>query len=279
MNDRHPPAAHIIFSNAWILFGDSYTTTGFDPDSTLPTPENPLGNPRFPGLTGGGGANFVGLFTRDYCQLPTHNYVSGGATIDADLAPPYLPFPIVRSLRNQVQRFLRDKADGRFIFSEALFTVWIGINDIANSYASQGDRFVFNDTLLDAYFALMRELQAAGARNILFINVPPIERTPLMLELAQETRTLVSSLVLDFNTKLAQRIESFKLDYIDVKIRCWDVHACFTAILDNPTVYGFSDAVHIGDSADFWGNDFHPSSSAHRIFAKEINMLVRTLEE
>jgi hypothetical protein len=40
---------------SFVRSGDSYTTTGFDPNDTLPSVGNPLGNPAFPGETGGGG--------------------------------------------------------------------------------------------------------------------------------------------------------------------------------------------------------------------------------
>ena len=33
------------------IFGDSYTTTGFEVNGTQPSRENPLGNPEYPGYT------------------------------------------------------------------------------------------------------------------------------------------------------------------------------------------------------------------------------------
>lgn len=45
----------------------------------------------------------------------------------------------------------------------------------------------------------------------------------------------------------------------------WDSYAAFTPILDNPTAYGFNDATSYGQSGDFWGNNYHPSSKSHWI--------------
>jgi len=39
--------------------GDSYTQTAFDILGTKPTPENPIGNPTYPGNTFSGGANWI----------------------------------------------------------------------------------------------------------------------------------------------------------------------------------------------------------------------------
>lgn len=130
--------------------GDSYTTTGFEPNSTLPTVGNPLGNPPFPGFTGGGGTrvfqprlrspsdlscgdlgeNFVGFDTVTYNKstILTYNYAYGGATIDANLVTPYEP--TVLSLTDQVNEFLagaaKKPATTPWTSTNSLFTVWIG---------------------------------------------------------------------------------------------------------------------------------------------------------
>lgn len=146
----------------WFPFGDSYTTTGFNPNSTLPSVGNPLGNPSFPGATGGGGENFVGFDTITYNKstILTYNYAYGGATIDANLVVPYLP--TVLSLTDQVNEFLagvaKKPATAPWTSTNSLFTVWIGINDIGNSFGSGGDRSAFSVILLNAYFALVQKL-------------------------------------------------------------------------------------------------------------------------
>ncbi|KAJ7167229.1 hypothetical protein C8R43DRAFT_877408 [Mycena crocata] len=263
----------------WFPFGDSYTTTGFDPTGTLPSVGNPLGNPPFPGFTGGGGENFVGFdtVTNNKSTILTYNYAYGGATIDANLVIPYLP--TVLSLTDQVNQFLAGagKKPAPWTSSNALFTVWIGINDIGNSYFQSGDRAAFSDVLLNAYFALVQKLVrflAAGARNLLFINVPPIDRSPLMLAQSADARALEKTVLAGFNTKLAARIAAFKANNSGVTTWLWDANAAFTTILNAPTQFGFVDAVSFGNTGDFWGNDYHPSTAAHQIFAKQISTLL-----
>ena len=42
-----------------VVFGDSYTTTGFNDTLAQPSRANPLGNPAYPGYTASNGPNWV----------------------------------------------------------------------------------------------------------------------------------------------------------------------------------------------------------------------------
>ncbi len=124
--------------------GDSYTQTGFNISGDVPAPGNPLGNPTYPGWTAVGGVNWVDVETVKYNKslVLTYNYAYGGATINASLVQPYEP--TVLSLIDQVDLFFQQAA-GKPAFApwtseNALFSVWIGINDIGNSYYQSGDR-------------------------------------------------------------------------------------------------------------------------------------------
>ena len=72
----------------------------------------------------------------------TYNLAYGGATIDASLVTPFLP--TVKSLTDQFNQFLASYADkpasAPWRSEDTLFSVWIGINDIGNSWNLTGDR-------------------------------------------------------------------------------------------------------------------------------------------
>jgi hypothetical protein len=124
--------------------GDSYSQTGFNDTSTLPNAANPIGNPPFPGYSATGGANWVGYLTatNNKSLIYTYNYAYGGATIDATLVAPYET--TVLSVTDQVNEFLgtvaSKPASTPWTSANALFSVWIGVNDIGNSYYASGDR-------------------------------------------------------------------------------------------------------------------------------------------
>lgn len=131
-------------TNTYCYSGDSYTQTGFVLNSTLPAVGNPLGNPPYPGYTAVGGENWIDFDTTTFNKslIFTYNFAYGGATIDATLVAPYEP--TVLSLTDQVNEFLNWTASkpvsAPWTSSNSLFSVWIGINDIGNSYYQSGDR-------------------------------------------------------------------------------------------------------------------------------------------
>jgi phospholipase/lecithinase/hemolysin len=223
-----PPSNAVTY---WFPFGDSYTTTGFVPSSTLPTVGNPLGNPPFPGFTGGGGENFVGFDTVTFNKstILTYNYAYGGATINGTLVAPFEP--TVLSLIDQVNEFLagagKKPATSPWTSANSLFTIWIGINDLGNSFSNSGDRSAFSDLLLTEYFAQVQKLYAVGARNFLFINVPPMERSPLMIA-AQNAAglALLKSVILTYNSKLAAKVASFKANNTGVSRYTYPSRVC-----------------------------------------------------
>ncbi|KAF4621138.1 hypothetical protein D9613_001150 [Agrocybe pediades] len=271
-------------ANYWFGFGDSYSQTGFNISGTLPNVANPIGNPDFPGWSATGGANWVGYLTSTYNNslLFTYNFAYGGATIDASLVAPYEP--TVLSLTDQVNQFLGSvaskPASTPWTSANSLFSIWIGVNDIGNSYYQSGSRDAFSDTLLNAYFALVQKLYNVGARNFLFANVPPIDRSPLMLAQSTDAQALEKSVIATFNTKLAAKISSFKANNTGVTTFLWDSNAQFTKMLNSPTTYGFADATSYGsDPTMFWGNNYHPSTYANKFFGQEIgqNVLGKTI--
>lgn len=118
--------------------GDSYTQTGFLTTDTVPAPGNPFGNPPYPGFTATGGANWLDFDTTTYNNslVLTYNYAYGGATIDASLVAPFEP--TVLSVTDQVNQFLdtvaSKPASTPWTSENSLFSIWIGINDLGNSY-------------------------------------------------------------------------------------------------------------------------------------------------
>ncbi|KAF8607863.1 hypothetical protein BDV93DRAFT_589454 [Ceratobasidium sp. AG-I] len=261
----------------WFSFGDSYTQTGFDINGTKPAVGNPLGNPGYPGYTACGSVpNWVDLVTTKYntSTLLTYNFAYGGATIDATLVAPYTS--TVLSLTDQVNSFLANKAVAPWTSSTALFSIFIGINDIGNSWYNSGDRAAFSDTLLNAYFALVQKLYAAGGRNFLFLNVPNVDRSPLMLAQAASDRAAEKAVIDGFNTKLAAKVAAFTSANSGTKTWVYADDVKLNTLLDSPTTYGFQDATSYGDASNLmWCNNYHISAGVHDYYAKDVAALLK----
>jgi phospholipase/lecithinase/hemolysin len=191
----------------------------------------------------------------------TYNFAWGGATIDSRMVPPGQGISLTDEVNSFLSKFARRPQSTPWQTRNTLFSVWIGINDIAYTYNRGGDRHVFSDKLLDSYFALVEQLYNSGARSFLFISVPPVDRSPVMLARPVWEQAIKKAVILGYNSKLWKRIEWFERKHSDVTVWRWDSHAVFTAILDNPGKYGFRDATSHGrSSGHFWGNAYHPGS-------------------
>lgn len=119
-----------------------------------------------------GGTNWIDLATTTYNKslVLTYNYAYGGATIDATLVAPYES--TVLSVTDQVNEFLNTVASKPattpWTSADSLFSIWIGINDIGNSWYTANET-AFLDVLLDAEFALVQKLVSPSALHARYI--------------------------------------------------------------------------------------------------------------
>ncbi|KAG8968864.1 hypothetical protein FRC03_005737 [Tulasnella sp. 419] len=263
----------------WFSFGDSYTSTTFDIAGTLPNDANPIGNPVYPGYTACGMVtNWIDVDTVKYntSKVYTYNFAYGGATIDANLVTPYQP--TVKSLTDQVNSFLATvgpkPASTPWTSSNSIFSFFIGINDMGGSWWLNTDG-AFSDTLLDAYFALVQKVYDVGGRNFLFINVPGVNRSPLMLAQTVDAQEGERVVIEAFNAKLAARVASFKASHSGTQTWVYDSYSRLVQILNNPSAYGLKDATSYGSGTDVaWCNDYHISPPVHEVYGQDIATLI-----
>ncbi|KAG8817563.1 hypothetical protein FRC17_011177, partial [Serendipita sp. 399] len=144
----------------WFSFGDSYTQTWFnvsDPTGQ-PSLSNPMGNPPYPGYTACGFVpNWVyqTTFIHNSSFVYVYNHAYGGAEIDETLVTPWKEG--LKHLGAQVQDFLDFNAPSKQFYpgwtsENSIFVVWIGINDLGNSFWLHEDYSAFNQVLVNRYF-------------------------------------------------------------------------------------------------------------------------------
>jgi len=222
------------------VFGDSYTTTGFNISAGV--------NSVDPGFVASNGPNWVQTVRDTYNVANTKIFdlASGGATTDAKLVTPFEP--TVLSFVDQVAQFdsiLAPKPAGaQWSSDNSLFAIMIGINDVGNSWSwTNVTQSGFHMTLLDRYFGLVEDLFSHGARSFLFINVPAIDRAPLFVNDAQgagATAKIRNSLA-DYNRQFASRVANFKAAHsadLD-QVVLVDSNRLFNTLVDNANVLGF----------------------------------------
>ncbi|KAI8935304.1 hypothetical protein NX059_007891 [Plenodomus lindquistii] len=224
------------------VFGDSYTQTGFDVNGTQPNAANPFGNPTYPGWTSSNGPNWLGFLTTTYnaSNLLTYNLAYGGATVDSALVAPFAP--TVLSLKNQIEseflpKYGKHDASAPWTSKSSLFAFFVGINDVGNSW------WLNNSTLYDAIFSeyggLLDDVYATGARNFLFLSVPPINLAPLTLSNNDSGYSVreMGKVVLDWNERLDGLAKEVKTKYKDTSVFVHDTYGVFDAVIKDPKVY------------------------------------------
>lgn len=230
-------------------FGDSYTSTDFDwkaepyPGSE---PGNPMGNPAYPGFTSANGPNWIDYLTVKYnkTSFATYNIAVGGAT-----AGPVGPdVPSVKSLRGQVHdSFIPAYYEGRapgapaWTSDQAVFTFWLGINDIGGSFwrgpSGPGGTDALNRAIFAEYAALVEDLYHAGAANFMFVNVPPIDRSPLTAGAGPAAQELERADVENFNGLMVDMAREMRAKWEGVNVWVYDAHADFGRVLDDPASF------------------------------------------
>ncbi|RDB21445.1 Acetylesterase [Hypsizygus marmoreus] len=260
-----------------MIFGDSYSSVGYDvvPVDTAPHALQPLGVP-FPGFTWNEEdlPNWVGHFITKYCPPP--RYIPGDNEQDEKyLESPLLVYDYAKGgdripgVRRQIQdRFLPHVGTkpswAPWASNDSLFITWVGINDCAYS-----QEHVAN---IQSLFSLQEELYNAGARNFLFIDVPPIHKSPVGSRIRSTSFD-------NFNRELLSATREFAAAHPDVTAMIFSASATFHSILDEPQLYGFpaSDSKKFGGS--IWVDHIHPTSKVHDYVANAVAEFLDSVEK
>ncbi|KAK2466860.1 hypothetical protein APHAL10511_001118 [Amanita phalloides] len=255
------------------IFGDSYSSVDYYLEQDCPPDAiQPLGV-AYPGYTWSeeNKPNWVGYLISDYYPAP--RYIPGRDEKDQD--PAYMSSPLlvynyarggdtIIGVKQQTRSWFLSKAGEKpkwcpWSANTSLFVTWIGINDCAYN----GDHSQSMKDLL----VLHGELYEAGARNFLFVDVPPMDRSPaLPLDYFSKRENCYDM----WNAALRKAVETFASSHEDVTVLLYSSHATFTKILDNPEEYGFNAGDVRRREGSVWADHLHPTSKVHRIVAQDV---------
>ncbi|KAK4556665.1 hypothetical protein LTR86_006236 [Recurvomyces mirabilis] len=281
-----------------IVFGDSYTTTGFNTSLAQPNAANPLGNPAYPGYTATNGPNWVDFLTTTYNKtfIETINLAYGGATVDSALVKPYLP--TVLSLKDQIQTeylplYANHPASFNWKANDTLFALFFGINDVGNAYGEANGTLVLSLDVQE-YASLVDSLYKSGARNFLFLNVPPVDRSPLTVGQGGTASATEAKVIAAYNANITALAANLTKTYSDAFTYVFDTNTAFTQVLDDPcshvetcpyknttdycvayengtpAVNTFNATCGIPVDEYFWLNSLHPTYRMMNVTAQEI---------
>ncbi|KAJ6030531.1 hypothetical protein N7499_012948, partial [Penicillium canescens] len=303
-------------TKAVIAFGDSYTYVqgtqgrqnysfiGDQFDFAYDT-ETLLSNKIVQNQTGTaeGGPNWIecltscgakeGLTSPISCKKQLWDFAFAGADISTDYTPLHHNYTL--SLENQITQF---KQYGHTALSKnkqtanpkhILVAIWIGINDINDSAKYEVPSFRnFYKTLTETLFASVETLYDLGYRKYLFLNLPPLDRTPG--NQAKSNPSPNATQVAWYNEALAAQAGAFGQGHGNVEVEVFDAHARLAGMLDSPARYGIANTTGFCAGYDqpdvgveylkygcpvpldeyFWFNSGHLTSHVHRVLAGEL---------
>ncbi|HEX8679342.1 MAG TPA: SGNH/GDSL hydrolase family protein, partial [Chthoniobacterales bacterium] len=234
-----------------------------------------------------GSGRYVGVWheqlARTFLQLPPArnsldgglNYAFGGATTKDGSSERTVisnPHPFIGgssgitidNMGRQLDRYLNQQT----VDPGALYLIWGGGNDLFDD-ATAGN---VSDTSAQV-IRLIDRLTAAGARNFLVPNVPPLGGVPLYTDDPDKQLALnraSASYRNGLNNALDAAQASFAQQGIAVTMHRLDVWSLFVRFAANPGAYGFANtgrSIQGESSADvdkyaFW-DSIHPTTAAH----------------
>ncbi|THH10692.1 hypothetical protein EW145_g1141 [Phellinidium pouzarii] len=255
-----------------IIFGDSYSSVGYDPDWPAPTSDEPLGVP-FPGFTWTEGGedmgdstnpNWVGhlVTTRRKNNKPllVYDYAVGGHTLSG--------------LRKQVELWFLPTVGKKPDWApwgadDTLFVMWIGINDCA--YGSE------HASNIRRLFGLQEALYESGARNFLLIDVPPIHHSPAF-SYALRSDPGVGNPYDKWNDELHKGAEAFHTKHPEITLLMYSSWEIFNKVNRDPEAFGFSEEDIKKRGGAIWHDHLHPTSKMHAVIADDLDAFLKKYE-
>ncbi|CCL98375.1 uncharacterized protein FIBRA_00370 [Fibroporia radiculosa] len=197
---------------------------------------------------------------RQMMQLPSsvtvRNFAVRGATVEEDLSDQisryFVNFPRLRP----------GSSDNALDAAGTLYVFYLGINDCGRSSSDELQPIV--ESMFDAVHKLYVK---AGARNFLFIDIPPIDRSPGAIDTAccDDMQECVDT----WNAVLRDQADEFASGSALATVLVFSSHKVLTDVLDNPLEYEFTDD-DVNGEGEIWQDELHLASAVHAILAERL---------
>jgi phospholipase/lecithinase/hemolysin len=265
-----------VTSNAskLLVFGDSLSDMG-NSKATYGTPESP---PYYSGRFSNGPmwnehvAVGMGVsITPGVGSASGPNRAFGGAE-----AGDGLNFFVIPNLGKQIE----DYTNNYWIGPNEKVAVWGGGNNFLNSGETDTQKVV------NYIVNHVNDLASNGARDIIVLNMPPLEKTPTYSGESDSSKQAMHARMIDYNTKLDVAMTA-RESALNISIQLIDIFEMFETIYRNSSFYGLSNVTHAAchhqgytcESGDYieptvdefiFFDKIHPTGTTHKLLGMYI---------
>ena len=157
---------------------------------------------------------------------------------------------------------------------DSLYVMWSGANDLFEAPTPESLQATV-DAAIANIKAEISALVSAGARNVLWLNLPDLGLTPDAASGGPLAMALMHAASLEFRNQWSTGIEELKWLYPEVQFTGVDVFGFMHTLFADPAAYGFTNVVdsaqgQLGANPDeylFW-DGVHPTAYAHSLVAE-----------
>ncbi|EIN03914.1 hypothetical protein PUNSTDRAFT_109062 [Punctularia strigosozonata HHB-11173 SS5] len=192
---------------------------------------------------------------RDLSGMSIHNFAVPGATAEDDLAEQLAHF-FARFPKKQLPA-----SQPVLDPSQTLYVLFLGVNDCGRTEEDE------LEAIIEGIFDAVHDLYVkAGARNFLFVDVPPKDRSPAAVDFVHEIRARIET----WNGTLRTLASDFAQEASQASVFVFSSHVVVGDILDNHENYGFTDDDIAEEGGNFWLDDLHITGDVHEVLAERL---------
>eukprot|EP00833_Pecoramyces_ruminatium_P017333 jgi/Orpsp1_1/1191365/evm.model.d7180000085185.1 len=250
-----------------MIFGDSYSQTSTNYETFKYTGENFSGGKNWP------------LHLIEIHKMKMWNFASDGAPTDNSYINGYHP----HSLPNQYKIFKKQMTEGKqfnhWESESSLFTFWFGVSDMINSEVSEEETI---EKSLNVMFKIANKIYENGARNILFFNIPPLEKSPYA---KIKELQYITQFVEKYNKAIKEKVKVYSKKHPEANVFLYDSIGEFNFIIkhhqklniiDTRNTCIDSDLCDVNRKNFFWYDYLNPTDVVHKYIADDLHIYLNS---